>query len=77
MWKINKSTWSLEENQVAYPQNLDRRNIYITSMSEDKDGNLWCTSIQNGVMMIPAPSERQICYKQTYLDLYIIIIQRP
>ncbi len=59
MWKINKSTWSLEENQVAYPQNLDRRNIYITSMSEDKDGNLWCTSIQNGVMMIPAPSKRQ------------------
>lgn len=55
MWRINKSTWTLEEHHIAYPQDLYRGNIHITSMSEDKDDNLWCTCMQNGIIMIPPP----------------------
>ena len=57
LWKINEETRSLEKYEIEYPEGLDPANARIVNIMEDKDGNLWLGSFQQGVIMVPNSDE--------------------
>lgn len=57
LWKINEETRSLEKYEIEYPEGIDVDNARIVNIMEDRDGNLWLGSFQQGVIMVPNSDE--------------------
>lgn len=57
LWKINEENRSLEKYVIEYPDGIDIANARIVNIMEDKDGNLWLGSFQQGVIMVPNSDE--------------------
>ena len=53
LWKINEETRTLEKYEIEYPEGLDPTNARIVNIMEDRGGNLWLGSFQQGVIMVP------------------------
>ena len=57
LWKLNEDRRSIEKFSLDYTEELDIEKARVVNLLEDKDGNLWIGSFQQGVMMVPYEDE--------------------
>lgn len=57
LWKINENTRTIEKYNIGFNEGSDIDKSIIVSLMEDRDGNLWIGSFQQGVMMLPYEDE--------------------
>ena len=57
LWRINEDRRSIEKHNISFNDDTDIEKSRIVSMMEDRDGNLWIGSFQQGIMMLPYEDE--------------------
>lgn len=57
IWKLDEDTRSVERYNIGLTEELDIERARVVRLMEDRDGNLWLGSFQQGVMMIPYKDE--------------------
>lgn len=57
LYRIDEERYSVIPYQMKYPEGLNRENVKIVSLMEDKHSNLWCGCFQKGLILMRKTDE--------------------